>query len=138
MMYVCDFAYDFLEGKTEQVEITDHHDAESLRHFRLQKGDIAVLDAGYPVPTTVEEADTQGIDVVRRSTESHLRLETESGQVINLKEQLKRQAYGKTRRIEAYVKMKDGTRRRVSLIAHRRAVRDLPPGTRTQTETVES
>ena len=71
MMYVCDFAYDFLGGKTEQVEITDRHDAESLRHFRLQKGDIAVLDAGYPVPTTVEEADTQGIDVVLRATESH-------------------------------------------------------------------
>jgi hypothetical protein len=113
------WAYNFLDGQTEQVEITDHHDAESLSHFRLQKGDIAVLDAGYPVPTTVEEAHTQGIDIVLRTTESHLRLETEDGQVIKLKEQLKRQAYGGIRRIEAYVKMKDGTRRPVSLIAHR-------------------
>jgi hypothetical protein len=113
------WAYNLLDRQTEQVEMTDHHDAESLSHFRLHKGDIAVLDAGYPVPTTVKEAHTQGIDIVLRTTESHLRLETEEGNVINLKEQLKRQAYGGIRRIEAYVKMKDGTRSPVSLIAHR-------------------
>lgn len=113
------WAYNLLARQTEQVEITDHHNAESLGHFRLRKGDIAVLDAGYPVPTTVEEAYTQGIDIVLRTTESHLRLETEEGQVINLKERIKRQAYGETSRLQAYVKMKDGTRRLVSLIAHR-------------------
>ncbi len=116
------WGYDFLGGQTEQVEITDHHDAESLRHFRLRKGDIAVLDAGYPVPTTVEEADKQGIDVVLRATASHLRMETDGGKVINLKERLGQQAYGETCRIEGYVKMKDGTRRSVSLIAHRFAI----------------
>jgi hypothetical protein len=113
------WGYNFLDGKTEQVEITDHHDAESLRHFRLQKGDIAVLDAGYPVPTTVEEAHRQRIDIVLRTTESHLRLETEEGKVIDLKELVRRQVYGGIRRIKAYVKMKDGTRRSVQLIAHR-------------------
>jgi hypothetical protein len=113
------WAYDFQGGRTEQVEITDHHDAESLSHFHLQKGDIAVLDAGYPVPTTVQEAEKQGIDVVLRATASHLRLETDEGKVINLRERLKRQPYGETCRIEAQVKMKNGTRRAVLLIAHR-------------------
>jgi hypothetical protein len=113
------WGYDLLAGQTVQVEITDHHDAESLRHFRLHRGDIAVLDAGYPVPTTVGEACTQGVDVVLRATVSRMRLESEDGQVIKLKEQLKRQAYGVTRRIKAYVKMQDGTRRAVALIAHR-------------------
>jgi IS4 transposase len=113
------WAYDLIGGQTEQVEITDHHDAESLRHFRLKKGDIAVQDAGYPVPTTVEEAEKQGIDVVLRVTASHLRLETEEGKVIKLKDQIKRQPYAQTRRLPGKVKMKDGTRRDVQLIAHR-------------------
>jgi hypothetical protein len=113
------WAYDFRGGRTEQVEITDHHDAERLSHFHLQKGDIAVLDAGYPVPTTVEEAKKQGIDVVLRATVSHMRLETEKGKVIQLKEQLKDQPYGETRRLQAMVKMKDGTRHEVALVAHR-------------------
>jgi hypothetical protein len=113
------WGYDLLAGQTEQVEITDHHDAESLRHFRLRKGDIAVLDAGYPVPTTVEEAANQEIDIVLRATVSHLRLETAAGKVINLYERLKQQPYGEMCRIEGFVKMKDGTRRSISLIAHR-------------------
>jgi hypothetical protein len=58
------WSYDLLSGQTHQVEITDHHEGESLSHFQLQKGDIAVLDAGYPVPTTVQEAANQEIDVV--------------------------------------------------------------------------
>jgi hypothetical protein len=113
------WAYDFGGGRTEQVEITDHHDAESLSHFQLQKGDIAVLDAGYPVPTTVQEAENQGIDVVLRATAGHVRLETEEGEVIHLKGLVRDQPYGETRRLKALVKGKDGTRRVVSLVAHR-------------------
>jgi hypothetical protein len=111
--------YDLLGGQTHQVEITDHHQAESLKHFQMQKGDIGVLDAGYPVPTTVEEAQEQGIDVVLRTTASHLRLETEEGKVIKLKERIKRQPHSVTRRIKAKVKTKDGTRHDVQLLAHR-------------------
>lgn len=113
------WAYDFGGGRTEQVEITDHHDAESLTHFQLQKGDIAVLDAGYPVSTTVQEAENQEVDVVLRATASHLRLETEKGKVIQLKEEVCDQPYGETRRLSGLVRGKDGTRRAVSLVAHR-------------------
>jgi hypothetical protein len=113
------WGYDLLSGQTHQVEITDHHQAESLKHFQMQKGDIGVFDAGYPVPTTVEEAQEQGIDVVLRTTASHLRLETEEGKVINLKEQIKHQPHSVTRRIKAKVKTKDGRRHEVQLVAHR-------------------
>jgi Transposase DDE domain len=78
-----------------------------------------VLDAGYPVPTTVQEAENQGIDVVLRATAGHVRLETEEGEVIHLKGLVRDQPYGETRRSKALVKGKDGTRRVVSLVAHR-------------------
>jgi IS4 transposase len=112
-------SYSLLEGRMQQVEITDRHQAESLKHFQMRKGDIAVLDAGYAVPTTIEEADAQGLGAVLRATASHLRLETVNGEVIKLKDQLKRQAYGVVRRIKGQVKTANGKSYAVSLIAYR-------------------
>jgi hypothetical protein len=48
------WSYDLLSGRTQQVAISDRHQAEGLGWFKLRAGDITVTDAGYPVGSTEE------------------------------------------------------------------------------------
>jgi len=48
------WSYDLLSGKTQEVAISDRHQAEGLSWFKLLPGDITVTDAGYPAGTTVQ------------------------------------------------------------------------------------
>ena len=113
------WSYDLLSGKTQEVAISDRHQAEGLGWFKLQAGDITVTDAGYPVGSTVQIVLNQHADAITRTTVSHLRLETEGGEKIDLKSRLKRQPYGKARHIIGWVKAPDGERYRVRLVAYR-------------------
>jgi hypothetical protein len=113
------WSYDLLSGRTQEVAISDRHQAEGLGWFKLQVGDITVTDAGYPAGSTVQIVLKQHADAVTRTTASHLRLETERGERIDLKSRLKRQPYGKARHILGWVKAPDGERYQVRLVAYR-------------------
>src|SRR5260370_12875104 len=113
------WSYDLLSGRTQEVAISDRHQAEGLGWFKLAAGDITLTDAGYPVGSTVQIVLKQHADAITRTTMSHLRLETEGGQRIDLKSRLKRQPYGKARHIMGWVKAPDGERYQVRLVAYR-------------------
>ena len=78
-----------------------------------------MTDAGYPAGSTVQIVLKQHANAVTRTTVSHLRLETEKGERIDLKSRLKRQPYGKARHIMGWVKAPDGERYQVRLVAYR-------------------
>ena len=49
-----------------ELVITDAHTAESLRHFTLGAGDIALVDRGYCQPAALVETHQQGADWIVR------------------------------------------------------------------------
>jgi hypothetical protein len=59
-------AYNVLTGRLCQIEVTDRHRGESLKHFVLLAGDIAVADQGYGYRRSVALASQQKADVVLR------------------------------------------------------------------------
>src|SRR5947209_11978790 len=82
-------SYELRAGRMEQVQLTDRHQAESLRHFQLQAGDVVVTDAGYPVDSSVEWTRQSQSVLLQRTAASQLHLEDEQGRVIGLKERIK-------------------------------------------------
>src|SRR5512143_699572 len=49
-----------------ELVVTDAHTAESLRHFTLGAGDIALVERGYCQPAALVEAHQQGADWIVR------------------------------------------------------------------------
>jgi hypothetical protein len=49
-----------------ELVVTDVHTAESVRHFSLRAGDIALVDRGYCQPAALVEARQQGADWIVR------------------------------------------------------------------------
>jgi hypothetical protein len=49
-----------------EIVVTDTHTAESLRHFTLGAGDIALVDRGYCQPAALVETHQQGADWIVR------------------------------------------------------------------------
>ncbi|HYQ91099.1 MAG TPA: IS4 family transposase, partial [Candidatus Competibacteraceae bacterium] len=50
----------------QELLVTDAHTAESLRHFTLGAGDIALVDRGYCQPAALVETHQQGADWIVR------------------------------------------------------------------------
>ena len=82
-------SYELRAGRMEQVQLTDRHQAESLRHFQVQAGDVVVTDAGYPVDSSVEWTRQSQSFLLQRTAASQLHLEDEQGRVIGLKARIK-------------------------------------------------
>jgi hypothetical protein len=61
-------SYELRAGRMEQVQVTDRHQAESLRLFQLRAGDLVVTDAGYPVVSSVEMTQQQQAVLLQRTT----------------------------------------------------------------------
>lgn len=83
-------AYDLQAGRVVQVSVTDRHEGESLQHFALQAGDIAVADNGYGYRSNVAYASSRGADVVLYITPHTFPVEEEQGQRIDLMAWLRR------------------------------------------------
>ena len=66
-----------------EIVVTDVHTAESLRHFSLKAGDIALVDRGYCQPAALVEAHQQGADWIVRWN-SGIPLWTPTGEEIDL------------------------------------------------------
>jgi hypothetical protein len=102
------------------VQVTDRHQAESLRLFELRPGDLVVTDAGYAVGSSVEMTQQQQAVVLQRTTASHLHLEDEQGQTISLKERVKHLAGNSLKEVEGLVCLPgSGERVRVRVVCYR-------------------
>ena len=110
-------SYELRAGRMEQVQVTDRHQAESLAHFQLRPGDLAVMDAGYPVGSSVEMTQQSQSLVLQRTTASHLHLEDEQGGTIHLKERIKHLAGNSLPEVEGWVRFpSSGQRARVRVV----------------------
>lgn len=113
-------SYELRAGRMEQVRVTDRHQAESLSLFQLWPGDLAVMDAGYPVVSSVEVTQQRKSFVLQRTTASHLHLEDEQGRTINLKERIKHLGGNSLKEIGGFVRLRSsGERARVRLVCYR-------------------
>ena len=113
-------SYELRAGRMEQVQVTDRHQAESLRLFELRAGDLVVTDAGYPVGSSVEMTQQQQALLLQRTTASHLHLEDEQGQTISLKERVKHLAGNSLKELEGFVRLpSSGERARVRVVCYR-------------------
>src|SRR5512143_3720354 len=65
------------------IVVTDTHTAESLRHFALGAGDIALVDRGYCQPAALVETHQQGADWIVRWN-SGMPLWTPTGEAFDL------------------------------------------------------
>src|SRR5512139_627487 len=71
-----------------ELVVTDTHTAESLRHFTLGAGDIALVDRGYCQPAVLVETHQQGADWIVRWN-SGMPLWTPTGEAFDLVTTLK-------------------------------------------------
>src|SRR5512143_3215180 len=67
----------------QELVVTDAHTAESLRHFTLVAGDIALIDRGYCQPAALVETHQQGADWIVRWN-SGIPLSTSTGEAFDL------------------------------------------------------
>ena len=117
-------SYELRAGRMEQVQVTDRHQAESLKLFQLRPGDLVVTDAGYQVASSVEQTQQQQAVLLQRTTASHLHVEDEQGQTISLKERIKHLAGTSLKEVEGFVRLPtSGERARVRMVCYR-----LPTG----------
>jgi hypothetical protein len=74
-----------------EVLVTDVHSGETLKHFRLGSGDVAVADRGYAHPQGLSAAVKQGAELIVRLNPFSVVLCTPTGQPLALGAALKRQ-----------------------------------------------
>ncbi len=113
-------SYELRAGRMEQVQVTDRHQAESLRLFELRPGDVVVTDAGYPVGSSVEVTQQSQALLLQRTTASHLHVEDEQGQTISLRERIKHLAGNSLKEVGGFVRLPSrGERVRVRVVCYR-------------------
>ena len=76
--------YSLNENRMKQVKVSDQHTAESLAHFSMKKGDLAMADAGYGTAQNIIYAQEQGADVILRITPKNFCLYDAQGEKISL------------------------------------------------------
>ena len=81
--------YSLNENRMKQVKVSDQHTAESLAHFSMKKGDLAMADAVYGTAQNLIYAQEQGADVILRITPKNFCLYNAEGEKISLTALLK-------------------------------------------------
>lgn len=76
-------SYSFSENRVNQIQVSDHHTAESLLHFSIKPGDIFLADAGYGTAKNYAYAREQKADVILRMTPSNLPIYNAEGKKID-------------------------------------------------------
>jgi hypothetical protein len=83
-----------------EVLVTDVHTGETLKHFTLGAGDVAVADRGYAHAQGLHETVQRGAAVLVRLNPFSVVLLTTTGALLSLPEALKRQPQATIRTIE--------------------------------------
>lgn len=103
--------YDLLQGRLEQVVVTDRHQAERVAHLDVRHQDVIVTDAGYVARQSVAATRNVGAFLLQRFSAHHVRLEEEAGQAVALKERIEHQGYGQMSEQEYWLTLPEGKER---------------------------
>ena len=90
-------------GTVEQVELTDHHVAEGINHYKIDAGDIIIGDTGYCRAKSISQIVTQKADAIIRMSPNLCPIYDESGKKINIYKTVKKHKK-ESFELEGYVK----------------------------------
>ncbi len=91
--------------RCEGLEITDQHEAESLEHFTVSKGDLLIADRIYARAKGIAHVKGAGGDVIVRLGRTSLTLYDEKGRKIDQLQWLRKSAVGEP--IERFAQFRD-------------------------------
>ncbi len=101
--YRLHLCFDLVEMTFTEILITDKHTGESLKHFTLQAGDLAIADRGFCHPRPMLEAAKNGADLLVRLSGHSVPLFDRQGRVLDLVKTLKAQPLAPFRTIEVLI-----------------------------------
>ena len=101
-------AMDLVSLEFIEVLISDVHTGETLKHFTLAPGDVAVTDRGYAQVQGMSDAVKRGAELIVRLNPFSVVLRDVSGQPLSLSETLKRQKTETIRTVEVVLQSSDG------------------------------
>jgi hypothetical protein len=93
-------AMDLITLQFIEVLVSDVHMGETLKHFTLGAGDVAVAERGYAQAQGLHEAVQQGAEVIVRLNPFSMVLSDPTGQPFSLCDALKRQHMATIRTLE--------------------------------------
>ena len=91
-----------------EVLISDVHTGETLKHFTLGPGDVALTDRGYAQAQGMSDAVKRGAALIVRLNPFSVVLSDATGQPLSLSDALKRQKTETIRTLEVVVQSSDG------------------------------
>ena len=89
IQYRLHIAIDLVRLHLVHVVVTDEHTAESLTHYPLQDGDVAMTDRGYNQVAMWMEIADRGVGLIVRYNPHGLHFHDAAGKIIDLERQLK-------------------------------------------------
>jgi hypothetical protein len=99
-LHIC---MDLVQLQFVAITVTDQHTGESLVHFPLGPGDIALADRGYGYATPIVETVRKQADVIVRMSPAHLPVYDSDGQRVDLMHVLREQPWETNRTIAVRV-----------------------------------
>ena len=99
---------DLLALQFVEVLVSDVHTGETLKHFTLSAGDVAVADRGYAHAQGIHEAVQQGAEVIVRLNPFRVARGDATGQPVSLCGALKRQPMATIRTLEVVIRSAGG------------------------------
>ena len=87
--------YSLNQNRMHQIQVTDHHTAESFQLFSFHKNDIVLADAGYGKARNYAYAMKQGCDVILRITPNQFSFLDANGNKVDLCALLKEMEHNK-------------------------------------------
>jgi hypothetical protein len=115
-LHIC---LDLVQLQFVSITVTDQHTGESLVHFPLGPGDIALADRGYAYATPIVETVRKQADVIVRMSPAHLPVYDGDGQRVDLMQVLREQPWETSRTIDVRVQAPSLGEVRGSLHAYR-------------------
>jgi Transposase DDE domain len=95
-LHIC---MDLVQLQFVALTVTDQHTGESLGHFPLGPGDIALADRGYGYALPIVETVRKQADVILRMSPAHLPVYDGDGQRVDLRPVLREQPWATSRTI---------------------------------------
>jgi Transposase DDE domain len=89
-LHIC---MDLVQLQFVAITVTDQHTGESLGHFPLGPGDIALADRGYAYATPIVETVKKQAEVIVRMSPAHLPVYGSDGQRIEIMPVLRKQPW---------------------------------------------
>jgi Transposase DDE domain len=99
-LHIC---LDLVQLQFVAITLTDQHTGESLVHFPLGPGDIALADRGYAYATPIVETVMKQAEVILRMSPAHLPVYGRDGQRVDLMQVLREQPWATHRTITVCV-----------------------------------